>query len=712
MNTLRRPERPSLHDLVLRILLPGLTALAALLALAPLTANPLRAQDPVTGDTTNAEARADTAIPLSPITVRVLRWPLAVQDVPVAVSTVGAEREAPSVRLGLGQLLVGVPGLQAENRYNPAQGDRIVIRGFGARAQFGVRGVMVRVDGIPATMPDGQSTLNHLDLTELARAEVVRGPASVLYGNAAGGAVLLETVAPPSRGRSGEVAVTTGAGGLLRVRASAGLATRQGDGRVALTREQLDGFRAHAGSESWNLTGSARATVAGGQLRVATHLVRYDARNPGSLTAEQFRTDPDQAQERNVLQGTGEKGTHAQLGGSWTRTLDAVELDASSWVLRRSLDNPIPPAIIHLDRYAAGGRLLARSRPAARLRWAAGVEVSGQWDDRLNFANDRGRRGERVVDQAETVENAAAFGQLLLPVTRNARLFAAARWDRVRFEADDRLVGSGNPDDSGSRTLSALSPALGLTLDATPWLSLFGNVSTSFQTPTTTELVNRPDGAGGFNPDLEPQHTVGGEVGARASRRIGRVRVEAELVGYRAEVTDALVPFEVPAAPGRSFFRNAGSSLHTGVEAALSARRPGTEAGVTLTVTRTEFLDYRVEEVVYDGRAVPGVRPWVLEAWFGQDLPRGFRLTMDGHATGHMHADDANTVSVDGYQRVSLSVAAPGLVLGPVRLSPYGGVENLLDQRYTASIVVNAFGGRYFEPAPGRLLFLGLRSTL
>ncbi|MFP4623352.1 MAG: TonB-dependent receptor family protein, partial [Gemmatimonadota bacterium] len=637
---------------------------------------------------------------------------------PVAVSAIEPEPRARSLRLGLGQVVAGVPGLQAETRYNPAQGDRIVMRGFGARAQFGVRGVLVRVDGIPATMPDGQSTLNHLDLSELARAEVVRGPASMLYGNAAGGAVLLETARPPFTGGGGRFSVTTGSAGLLRLGAAAEAAADPLDWRVAVTRERLDGFREFSWSESWNVTGASRVAVTGGDLVLSTHLVEYDARNPGGLTAEQLATDPTQAQERNVVQQTGEVGRHGQLGAVWTRSFDDVAIEASGHVLRRALDNPIPPVIIDLDRQAGGARLLARSQGAAGTRWAIGTEGSGQWDDRSNFDNQAGRRGTRVLDQAETVTNLAAFGQLLVPLGDPVELFAAARWDRIRFTAEDRLITADDPDDSGGRTLSAFSPSLGLTAEVARAVSLFANVSTSFQTPTTTELVNRPDGGGGFNPDLDPERTVGYEVGGRLRRQRGSISLAAELVGYRATVSDALVPFEVPAAPGRSYFRNASESLHTGLEAAVTAVTSATRATLALTLTRAEFVEYSVDQRAYDGLLVPGVRPWTVEVLLSRDLGREFRLSVDWRATGDMHADDANTLSdsgrplVTGYQRTSVALAAPAFELGPLRLSPCGGVENLLDEPYSASVIVNAFGGRYFEPAPGRVVYVGLRSEL
>ena len=642
---------------------------------------------------------------LEGITVRALRAPLPLAAVPYAVSVRTMADRPPSAALTLAEALRSVPGLQVQSRYNEALGERIVMRGFGARAQFGVRGVHVAVDGIPATMADGQTTLNHLDLGRLHRAEVLRGPAAAAYGNAAGGVLLLSTV-PPSLARSpATAAATAGSDGLVRLR---GTAAREGDGPAwiaSVAREWRDGYRPHSGADRWQLTGRLDAPVAGGLLRLVTHGVAYDADNPGSLTPDQYAADPHQAQAFNVAQRTGEDGRHAQLGAAWERTYRDVWLEAAGYGLVRSLGNPIPPAIIDLDRAAGGARVLVRGGGdgLARAGWAVGVDAAALGDERRNHQNDGGARGELVLDQTERVRSVAAHAQALLPLLDRLGLFLAARYDRVAFSADDRLVTPEDPDDSGRRSMDAFSPTAGVRLDLLENLSLIANVGTAFETPTTTELVNRPDGAGGFNPALEPQRTLSWEAGLRATIA-GALRLEA--TAYRARIRDALVPFEVESAPGRQYFRNAAGAVHQGGELMAELRTSDVDVVAGYGRTDATFTSYATDEASFDGLTVPGVRPWTVGVDVLVRALPALTLEIGYESAGEMPVNDANDAHAPGYHLFDLRGAVP-VRAGRWVVRLHAGVDNALGETYVASVVPNAFGARYFEPGPGRTFFLG-----
>lgn len=655
-------------------------------------------------------AAVDTTavLPHPEVVVRALRTPVSAADVPFAVTVRELAGELPTARLSLDTELRAIPGLQVHNRHNDALGDRIVIRGFGARAQFGVRGIQVLVDGIPATMPDGQTALSHLDLTVLHRAEVLRGPAASAYGNAAGGVMLLTTRPPPAVPFRPEAAIMAGADGLLRVRATAGGSSGAGGWTATGTRQTTDSFRPHARAERYHLGGRADLPLGGGYLRFAAHGVAYDAENPGALTWEQYSSDPYQAQGFNVAQATGEEGRHGQAGVTWERALGkGSQLETTLYGLHRALENPIPPSIIELDRRAGGGRVLLRSRERDRAQpsWAVGLDAAAQSDDRRNFENVDGEPGDLTLDQDERVTNVAVHGQGMLPITTALAVYAGGRYDRVTFSADDHFV-AGDPDDSGRRVMHAVSPSFGIRLELTPEVALFGNVSTAFETPTTTELVNRPDGSGGFNQELEPQRTRSVELGGRAS--LGALRLEGS--AYRARVEDGLVPFEVATAPGRQYFRNASEAIHQGVELSGVWTARWSEIAVAYSRTQAEFASYATGDRSHDGLRVPGVRPWILELRAGVRPTGGLALAVDYQKTGDMPADDANETEAPGYDLLAVRASAPPLGLGRFEVRPYAGVDNLLDETYVASVVPNAFGGRYFEPGPGRAFFMGLEA--
>ena len=719
------------RSLTVLLLVLAVPALSAAAVPATLTAQ-------VGADTAAADT---TAIPIAPIRVTVLRVPLLLSETPYAVTVERPDASGPG--LTLAESLGGVPGLQVDNRYNFSQGDRISVRGFGARAQFGVRGVKVLVDGIPATLPDGQTSLSHLDPRWIERAEVVRGPASSLWGNAAGGVIQLETGTPPGPGIGGSASAIVGSHGLRHV---GGETEWNGDpgstgelwSGVTVSRLLYDGFRAHASADK--RFASARAGWRGRRdaVRVVAHGVAYEAQNPGSLSDSLLAADPTQAYGFNVAQGTGETARQAQIGVTWTRALSPeasnlqtaggrraddrrpTVLDVTAWALTRDLDNPIPPVVIDLSRWAAGVRASVRGGLVLlgrRIEWVTGVDAGGQWDDRENYENEGGDRGARVLDQAERVASVAPFAQAAVPVAGPVSARAGLRYDRFRFTVDDGLVTDGDPatDDSGTRAMDQLSPSLGLTARLGPG-SVYASVASSFQTPTTTELVNRPSGGQGFNPSLEPQRTWSLEGGARA--RVGPARLH--LTAYRATVRDALIPYEVPSSPGRSFFRNAGSAVHQGLEvdgwAALGA---GLSARLGYAWVDARFDQFVTAEGDRSGNRVPGVAPHRLTgrvAWTGRRTPDGAarsagagRVELAGRWVAAVPVNDANTATAPSYSVLDARATSPTLSWRGASAELFGGVDNVLDTDYVTSVVVNAFGGRYYEPGPGRSAYVGMR---
>lgn len=697
----------------IRHALAGLAAAVASIAAAASTPAPGVAQE---ADSVGTPGDTLPSVVLDSLEVTVLRTPIELMEAPFAVSAVDVSRSRRGEPgLAIDGALLGIPGVQVDDRYNAALGERISIRGFGARAAFGVRGIRVLVDGIPATLPDGQTTLSHVDPALLGRVEVIRGPASALYGNASGGVLRLRTVAPPAVGFREELRTTAGSDGLLRLESRTGGSWNGAAYRLSLSRLEYDGFREWSASEHLRADGVVRVPRGAGELRIHLNAVDYSARNPGSLSDSALVADPTAAHGFNVAQGTREEGRQGQLGISWQDAVAGGRLEASAWAVRREIENPIPPAIIDLDRWGGGARVLLRdpAEPGSwRPGWAVGFETELQRDDRRNFENEGGSRGALALDQEETVTSGALFGQVHLRPGDGVDAMAGLRADVIRFEAEDHLVGAGpagDPDDSGSRTLSAVSPSAGIGLEAAPGLRVYGNVATAFETPTTTELVNRPGGAGGFNPEVEPQRTVSVEFGVKGRLRPAGVRLAYQLAGYRARIADQLIPFEVPEVPGRRFFRNAGSSIHRGIEASAEAALPGglsVEAAYTRTDAR--FDEFRTGDAVHDGNRIPGVAPHDVEvaaAWRSSG-PAWARLQLRGVSA--VPVDDAGTAEADGYVTVGVRIGADALPLAGARVSPFAGVDNLLDASYVTSVVPNAFGGRYFEPGPGRAIHAGV----
>jgi len=236
-------------------------------------------------------------------------------------------------------------------------------------------------------------------------------------------------------------------------------------------------------------------------------------------------------------------------------------------------------------------------------------------------------------------------------------------------------------------------------------VTLYASTGSSFETPTTTELANRPDTAGGFNRSLSPQRAWTYEVGARGA--------SWELALYQADVRDALVSFEIPASPGRRFFRNAGSARHRGVELSAGATL---SAGVDLRATWT-YSDFRYRHYAFtaggtnhvlDGRRLPGVPQHALRLAL-KARPASLR-----GAWGELETQYASGYAVDdtlSRQTAAWWVTNVRLGRDGGRVEPFVALQNVFNRLYVGSVVVNAAAGRYYEPAPGRNLVVGVGVT-
>lgn len=662
----------------------------------------------------HAQAERDTArIRLDTLHVPVTRASVSTTRAPVSLSRVGRERiQDARATIGLDEALASVPGLIIDNRQNFSLGSRVVIRGLGARAAFGVRGVRVLVDGIPLTMPDGQTNLNNLDLGSAGSIHVLRGPASALFGNAAGGVIAIETEPAPGP-RSAEARVTIGdqgRGSLVRlVKGQVKVAETTGafDYLASLSNTRADGFRDHGRARQTLFNGRAGWAV-GSATRLTLVVNAIDApvaENPGSLPLDSARANPDMAWPRNVVTGAGESMQQAQAGLRLQHSGADDRADISAYVLRRSLENPLPFAVIDLGRTAGGVRALYE-RTLGRAALTGGVDVEAQRDDRREFANEGGSPvGEPNRDQEDRVASVGPFAQARLDVGAFS-LMLGARYDAVRFETEDRrgVV----PDASGERTLHAPSTMLGAAYSL-PDVTFFANVASAFQTPTTTELLNSPPAPGapccpaGFNEDLEPQRALSTEVGVR-----GRLdeRWSYEATVYLMDVDDALVQFQVPEAEGRDFFRNAGRTRHRGIElgASWSASRT-IDVSAAYALTDVRFRDDGSDESQFEGNRVPGIAPHRIFAGITWS-PGAATIAAEVQHTSSQYANDANTAESDAWTLLDVR-AHTTFTLGSIELAPFVALGNLLDEKYAGSLTVNAAASRFFEPAPGFNVMLG-----
>jgi iron complex outermembrane receptor protein len=443
------------------------------------------------------------------------------------------------------------------------------------------------------------------------------------------------------------------------------------------------------------------------------------AQNPGALTFTEYQLNSDSAAANNIRRGADKDAQQHQLAFR-VRHFDAGgnEYEATVFGLLRDLANPLaapPPTgvtptsgtYVAIDRVVGGVRMsanrrLGRGNQSPKL--AAGVDVQRMRDDRQNLVSDAGvPTSTLILDQREQVTEVGPFAQLTWSPSERWLVSGGARFDWVGFDLDDRFLSDG--DDSGSRTMSAASGNIGLSLLLGEQLVPYINVSTAFETPTTTELVNQPDGSGGFNPDLGPQRAMNYEIGARGQPVPS---LSYSVAFFLGRVSDAIV--QGPEVGGRAFFRNAGKTHNDGAEIGVSV---SPTARLTLrgsyTYAHYRYADYQLADgTVVDGNRLPGVPEHFWRLGLRSSLPAKFYLDADHTITSSVVADDANTVWVDAWGAgvTNLRLGWSGET-GVVEIAPFLGVNNLWDRRYVGSVTLNGLGGRDYEPSPRRVVYLG-----
>ncbi|MDE0753320.1 MAG: TonB-dependent receptor [Woeseiaceae bacterium] len=645
---------------------------------------------------------------LDEIVVSATRRASSVRDVARSISVVDKERiQNGTQQLGLDEALAAVPGLYIQNRYNFSGDLRVAMRGFGARSSFGIRGIRVYVDGIPETLPDGQSGVDSIDLGSAQRIEVLRGPSSSLYGNASGGVISviseLGDTDPYVEGR-----LAAGEFGFLQVGVKAAGKLNETDYLFNLSKTELDGYRDHADFRGTQFNG--RLGIPFGEsdrLLVALNITDQPvADDPGGINAAQVALDPASARAQNLQFDGGETVEQQRLGFVYERERESGTLTLRNHYVWRDFANKLPfsgGGAVDLERlfYGFGAQFSLGEQLPDNAGLSFGVDYDRQDDDRKRFDNNDGVLGAMTFDQNEQVDSIGVFVQGELRPNDLWTLSAGLRYDEISYDVSDGFLANGN--DSGALDFDELSPSIGVNYRLGEGV-LFASYGSSFETATTTEPAN-PDATGGFNTSLKPQLADNFEVGFKNS--VGNVYYEIAL--FSIDLEDELIPFELAAFPGRTFYSNAGDSSRDGIETALSwANDSGLRVDASFTWSDFKF-DSFIDDNMNDfsGNRLPGLPSRFGYLGLTYNAQNGISGTIEAVHSGDLYGNNANSVEVSSYTVANLRLMGE-FETGAWVLRPYLGINNLLDEDYNNNIRINPFGGRFFEPAPLRNFYAGV----
>ena len=670
---------------------------------------------------------------LQRVQVTATRTPQDAQGVPASISVVPL-RDEPRDVLGstVAERLSGVPGVLARSRQNYAQDEQLSIRGFGTRASFGIRSVRLYVDGIPATMPDGQGQLSHFPLLDGERLEVLRGPFSSLYGNAAGGVLQLFTVDGASPGEAA-VEGAVGSDGNRRIGGEVRDALGDVGYVVGFNHFATDGYRDHSRARRTLL--NAKLTAKRGDSRltlVANALSAPRAEDPLGLDRTQFRGDPRQAVEGAHRFNTRKSVAQRQLGATIERDIGASQLRLLAYAGEREVTQYLAIPVAAQANPLSGGGVVDLSSPYSGLdvRWSASIDAGGrpldvvagvsfdrQKQDRHGFENfagtELGVRGALRLSQDDEVRAFDQYAQATWHPSDAWMLMAGVRHSDVRFRSRDRFVTAGNPDDSGALRYRATTPVAGLGWKPSPYWYAFAAWGRGFETPTFNELAYRSDGGSGPNFGLRPARTRSVEAGVRFARG----GAASELVFFRSDTRDELTV--ATSSGGRNTFQNAGAARRQGVE--WSARWPmggawrGEFAATWMEATfRDGFLACSTSPCasantpVPAGTRIPGVPHVSAYAALQWGSEEAWHLRLDAQHVGAISVNNFDDERAPAYTIFGAS-GGYGFRAGDGDGRVFLAIGNVFDRRYAGSVIVNEGNRRYYEPAPGRSLTLGFR---
>ncbi|HBR1245200.1 TPA: TonB-dependent receptor [Klebsiella quasipneumoniae] len=652
-------------------------------------------------------------------------------DTPAAVSVVnGDEMRQAAPRVNLSESLGAVPGLQVQNRQNYAQDLQLSIRGFGSRSTYGVRGLRIYVDGIPATMPDGQGQTSNIDIGSVDTIEVLRGPFSALYGNSSGGVINVTSqtgTQPPTV----EASSYYGSFGTwhygMKATGAVGDGSHAGDVdyTVSTNRFTTHGYRDHSGARK-NLA-NARLGVRINDVSKLTLLlnsVDIKANDAGGLTADEWRDNPRQS-PRGDQYNTRKNTRQTQAGLRYERQLSAQDdLSVMMYAGERETTQfqSIPRApqlkpshaggVIDLTRHYQGidTRLTHRGELLVPVTLTAGLDYENMSERRKGYENfvmvngapQYGEQGALRRNERNLMWNVDPYLQTQWQLTDKLSLDAGVRYSSVWFDSNDYYITPGNGDDSGDASYHKWLPAGSLKYALTDAWNVYLSAGRGFETPTINELSYRSDNQSGLNFGLKPSTNDTVEIGSKS--RIGNGLLTAAL--FQTDTDNEIVVDS--SSGGRTSYKNAGKTRRQGMELGLD-QQFGESWRLKAAWT---WLDatYRTNvcgDASCNGNRIPGIARNMGYASFGYQPEQGWYAGSDIRYMSDIMANDENTAKAPSWTVVGLTTGYKWSY-GRMDMDLFGRVDNLFDREYVGSVIVNESNGRYYEPAPGRNYGIGL----
>jgi iron complex outermembrane receptor protein len=600
---------------------------------------------------------------------------------------------------------------------------RISIRGNGVRSAFGIRNIKVYVNEIPVTEADGTTRIEALDVNSIGRAEVIKGPASSIYGAGTGGVINFQLQRSPYQEQSIEAAALVGANGLYRLASSYRSGGDKVNSYVSYGWQEYDGYREHSKDMRRFLTGNFQLFPS--DQRIITLLLNRTTQHsqiPGALTATQVVNDPLQANASNLDKQAGRYQNWTRIGlGQQYRFSENLINHTSVFTYFYDLNHPLPFAYIRNFYQSYGGRTRFTYSPNLEFlptKFTIGAEFNEGLTKGNQYVNNQGKEGSLNSNIDYNNVSYSLFYQSETALGSRTNLTFGLSYNSLSYDVRNYLI----QDQSGIKKFKPqATPRIAVSHHFADALSLHASVSSGFSPPSGSEIKNVD---GSINTSLQAEKALNYEINAKGN--LFKSRLAYDLAIFKMDMKGELIAQSIQ--QGITIYHNSGKTSHNGVELALSYQALNLESHgeitrlhpyIAVTYSDFKFRDYEIlglnNEVTsnYKGNELTGISPWVVSAGIDIESKTGFYFYGSYFYNDKLPLNDSNSAYNSSYHVMNSKIGYKKQVAKSFELNIYGGFDNLLNQSYSSIVSLNAvaFGGGdapYFNPSPKRNGYGGL----
>ena len=606
-------------------------------------------------------------------------------------------------QINISEFLESVPGLFILNNNNYAQDARISIRGFGSRANFGVRGIKIYVDGIPETSADGQSQTDNINLEIIEKVEVFRGNNSSLFGSSSGGAISITTFEDFKKDFI-NVGYSLGSFNTSKKQATIGLVNKNEKMIFFISNTKSSGYRSHSGYENFNMNFKyIKPLNANNKLQlIANFLNSPSANDPGGLNLDEVKNNRSEGRSRNIQYDAGEKVKQYKVGLNLTSIIRKLQLSNSVYYNQRLFDGKLPfgsGGIIDLNRAFWGYKLNVNIQ--GYLNYDLGFSYNNQKDDRQRFFNDEGIKTDQVMGQNENYENTSLyfFGSKSLG---KLNFSGGARFENNVISLDSYF----KPSDKKISRINSFNPSVNFLYEFDK-IDVFANFSSGYETPTLNEL-SATSNQTGFNDDLKNIKSNTFEIGFANLKKDNIINYSIRL--FNISTINEITPYQLN--DGLVLYRNAGKTNKKGAEVEFNGKiSDQLNFEYVASIGNYKFESFKFIENDFSNNVIPGIPKSQHNIKIKYKNESNFNLVVGLKRVGKMFADNSNKTEIDAYSSISVKMSK-NLNLFETSITPFISIDNLFNEEYFDNIRINAFGSRFYEPAAGINFVGGLKLNL